>query len=323
MTGRLSDAERTAAGLAAGPRDRRVVLAVYSSGSTAQAWQRTAAQLPTARLGAVMLHDAPRADLGPTAREIRARGSALWYGVGIDGWARDLRSGTRTAAQISARAVSLARIAADQGAELVMWNGEAAFVRTPGTDDTDARVESVLAQVFDAVQSQVGIAQGFTSYDCPLWHPIGWGEICGPRSPVSVLSLQRYVSGGTGPLQGIGALRARHDRSAAQLCALVARGDCRPDLADGGVGCLPYLQIHGVQAAATVAYAVEQRGVCLWAAGSRSDDAGAEAVAVLAAIDRAGLWGDVRGLQRVLGVAEDGAYGPATHAAALVWARRP
>lgn len=321
MTGRLSDAERAAAGLAAGPRDRRVVLAVYSSGSTAQAWQRTAAALPPARIGAVMLHDAPRADLGPTAREIRARGSALWYGIGIDGWARDLRSGTRSPAQICARAVSLARVAKDQGAEMVMWNGEAAFVRTPGTDDTDARVEGVLTQVFAAVGAEVGIAQGFTSYDCPLWHQIGWREICGPASPISVLALQRYVSGGEGPLQGIGALRARHDRSAAQLRTLVARGDCRPDLADGGAGCLPYLQIHGVQAAATVAYAIEQRGVCLWAAGSRSDAAGAEAVAVLAAIDRAGLWGDVRALQRALGVPADGAYGPATHAAAVAWAR--
>lgn len=171
------------------------------------------------------------------------------------------------------------------------------------------------------VADRVGLAQGCTSYDCPSWHVIPWREVCGPSSPVSVHSPQRYVSGGTGPMQGLGALRARHDRSAAQLRALVARGDCRADLADGA-GLLPYLQIHGVQAAATVAYAMTQRGVCLWAAGSRSDAAGEEAVTVLAAIARAGLWGDVKALQGAAGVADDGAYGPLTHAAVVAWAAR-
>ena len=77
-----------------------------------------------------------------------------------------------------------------------------------------------------------------------------------------------------------------------------------------------------MHAAATVAYAMTQRGVCLWAAGTRSDAAGEEAVTVLAAIDRAGLWGAVKALQRAAGVADDGAYGPLTHAAVVAWAAR-
>ena len=55
------------------PLSRRVALAVYSSGSTAAAWQRTALEHP--RPGVVMLHDAPRADLAATARDVPSSGS--------------------------------------------------------------------------------------------------------------------------------------------------------------------------------------------------------------------------------------------------------
>ena len=51
------------------------------------------------------------------------------------------------------------------------------------------------------------------------------------------------------------------------------------------------------------------------------DAAGVEALRVLVAAARTGLWG-VRALQEALGVAVDGAYGPKTHAAAVAWAAR-
>ena len=301
------------------PRDRRVVPAIYSSGSTARAWATSRASCDGA--SAVMLHDAPRADLAATAREVLSTGSALWYGVGIDGWARDLRSGVRSRAQVSARAVQLARIARDHGAELVMWNGEAAWKL--GSDPADDRVRGALSEALAAVHAQVGLPQGWTSFDHPLWHRIAWREALGPDSPVVVHSRQVYASLGEG--QGTASpadLKARAVRSSAQLSALVARGDVRPDLADGGAGSLPYLQLHGVSAVATVGYALTQPGVALWALPTRSDAAGVEALRVLVACARAGLWG-VRALQGALSVPADGAYGPKTHAAAVTWAARP
>ncbi len=68
-------------------------------------------------------------------------------------------------------------------------------------------------------------------------------------------------------------------------------------------------------------YAIDQPGVCLWALPTRSDAAGVEALRVLVAAARAGLWG-VRALQGALGVETDGAYGSKTHAAAVAWASR-
>lgn len=297
---------------------RRVVPAIYSSGSTARAWQTAAPHCAGAP--AVMLHDAPRADLAPTCDAIRATGAAVWYGVGIDGWARDLRTGTRSRRQIAARAAELAARAKDQGAELIMWNGEAAW-RVGSDPATDSRIEGALRDAIDAAAG-TGIAQGFTSFDHLLWHRLRWREPLGPGSAVVIHSDQRYGALGPGEaLASPGQLRARCERAAAQAAALVGRGDVRPDLTDGGAGHRPYLQLHGVSAVATVGYALEQPGVCLWALPTRSDAAGVEALRVLVAAARTGLWG-VRALQEALGVAVDGAYGPATHAAAVAWAAR-
>ena len=301
---------------------RRVVPAIYSSGSTARAWQTAAPDCEGA--DAVMLHDTPRRDLATTAHDVLSRGHALWYGVGIDGWARDLRSGARSRAQITARAVEIALRAREQGAELLMPNGEAAFRRASGTDDTDARVEGALAEALHAVSVRVpDLALGWTSYDHVLWHPIGWAEVVGLVSPVVVHSAQVYGALGGGALATYAGLLARAERGGAQRAKLVSHGSARAELMDGGAGWRPYLQLHGGQARATVAYALAQRGVCLWALATRADEAGREALGVLIGVARAGLWGDVRALQRAVGVADDGVYGPLTHTAVLRWAAGP
>ena len=136
-----------------------------------------------------------------------------------------------------------------------------------------------------------GIAQAFTSFDHPGYHRLAWSEILGESSPVVIHSPQVYASLGTdATLASRASMRARVARVTSQWAAEVRRG-VAPRYAPGGAAYRPYLQLHGVSLAATVGYAVEQAGVCLWAAPSRIDRDGERAVRALSALDLAGFWG--------------------------------
>lgn len=295
--------------------DRKLVLTLYSSDGIQKAW-RDSENLVREVKPCLMLHTTPGPHSQDVAEEAYELGLSFWYGVGIDGWARDLRSGARSYRQIQDRAVQLATVAKGHGAECIMWNGEAAWKLAPGSDDTDYKIEGQLTKILAEVDKNLpGFPQAFTSFDHPRYHRMPWRDFLGAGSPLVIHSPQFY--GALLPGQGMASIRdmqSRLERMTAQWRSLERSGECYPKYSPGGSGYRPYMQLHGVSCAATVKCALQNSGVCLWASASRMDKDGERALKVLKHLEDANLWqvDGVQKLQESLGLVADGIVGGKT-----------
>lgn len=225
--------------------------------------------------------------LGIAAQRVRAVHPAarLWAGIGVDGPARDLRSGKNSDTQFIARLFAAATNAQRAGCEALVWDAEGVYEfppQDPHRAVLDAAVRTVLRLVAEHCPRLV---QGWTGQDVPTLHGrYDWSTWLGTDSPVVVALYQCYDGFNRRP--GMPArtdaqLRDRvalslHGRQIAQ-----AHGALRADLATGpGAGL--YLQAHDVSGEGTASVAREAvihgQSVLLWPPATAEGD---RAVALL------------------------------------------
>lgn len=285
------------------------------------------ALLRRARPEIVQLHAAPTgyARYGTAAaRAVReAHPTArLWLGVGCDGWARDVASSRRTVAKVVARFLDVAGLAVDLGAECIVWNAEGAYKHPVVTRSGLAR-----AIVEACAAKHPRLVQAHTAYDHPSYHSsYPWAQWLGPGSPV-VLALPQVYAAGDTEAAGYrphvrGRLPAREARALASWSASVRAGWIKPDVEPDTPDDLdwrPYLQGHHVSSIDSARALVRHDLAAVWAAPTRMDDQGRDALVAACAIRRLCNWGPqtVRRFQQRVGLEPDDVLGPRTMVAAL------
>jgi hypothetical protein len=283
---------------------------------------RAVSLLREARPEIVQLHSAPTgykrwgAGAVRTVREALP-GARLWFGVGCDGWARDVASNKRSVAEVVAVFIDVAKRAVDAGAELIVWNAEGAY--------KDPRVvSSGLARAIVATCAArfPALPQGHTAYDHPTYHSgYDWRGWLGPGSPV-VLALPQVYAAGDTEAAGYkphvrGRLPAREARALASWKTAVRNGwikpDVEPDVPDD-LDWRPYLQIHHVSVADTVRALCQYDVAAAWAAPTRMDAEGRLSVVAACEMRRRGFVGPgaVRRFQSSVGLVADDVCGPRT-----------
>ena len=258
------------------------------------------------------------------ASKVRAAvpGVALVVGVGVDGIARHVakgdwshEKGVRTLVELAARAHAV-------GARAICWNAEAAWKTPPSTAQRariDQLVRETLARVDDA---WVDLVQWHTAYDHPTFHSTyPWAAWLMQGSPIKRSLPQVYAAPEGGVAAHVGALPRREAAALSSWATAIRKGwigaDDPATAAIEGVIWSPYYQLHHVAAVDTVAGAMRHDLCALWALPTRADAAGRQAFQTMCSIWHAGFWGDVKALQRRVGVADDGNYGPKTHDAVV------
>lgn len=272
-----------------------IIPTVYGS-STARAWAVAAPILAPLSPSIVMLHAAlpgsdPRAPatttfadqtIPSTVATMRAAlpSMILWMGIGVDTIARRVLARTWSVNDGIAAFVALARGAKSVGAVRVVWDGEAAYKAATGSADAE-KISLLVSGAVAAVARDVsGIEQGHTAYDS-VGAVDGWGghgTYCwtawiGPSSPVNLTLPQCYpaIDAPVGP----GVLAHRWDLSVRSYDTAVRAG-----VVGSHVARMPYLGLHGVPTADTVALA-NATGAALWAIPGAMDTQGVEAVQTL------------------------------------------
>lgn len=300
MTGRLTDAERVAAGLAGAslrpiPAPGLVVTA-WGSGGIGRALDEALPALVSIRPDAVQIHTQPDAsDAAAVARIARDLPDArVWIGAPADTLAR-------TPATAPKRAAEWACMASQLGAEVLILNGEAAW---KGAAPSLAR--DVIAAMREASPALI---LGWTSFDHPRWHRLPWGAILGAGG-VDLHLPQVYAAPEDGVATRDGAL-ARWESAARQWDAL---GDVLPAHRLGGERCVPYVQAHHVSVSGTCALLDRAPLASTWALPARSDEAGVIALRADAIMRReAGhAPGRIARWQSAHGLTADGIVGRAT-----------
>jgi hypothetical protein len=181
--------------------------------------------------------------------------------------------------------VGLARGAADQGADLVLWDGEPQY-KGPDAATRDL-LSGLVTEALEAVARRVpGLVQGHTSYGnvvrITLPSGEGWGgqgtyvwrAWIGPSSPVEVTFPQVYpaISHAIDP----GVLQEYARRTRVSYAAAVEEG-----LVGRQVAQRPYLLLHGTPYADTVEVARAAGTSALWALPGTVDTEGLIALAHL------------------------------------------
>lgn len=212
-------------------------------------------------------------------------GVRVWAGLGVDGVARRVRAGTWSRQQGVETFVGLARGAADQGADLVLWDGEPQY-KGPDAATRDL-LSGLVTEALEAVARRVpGLVQGHTSYGnvvrITLPSGEGWGgqgtyvwrAWIGPSSPVEVTFPQVYpaISHAIDP----GVLQEYARRTRVSYAAAVEEG-----LVGRQVAQRPYLLLHGTPYADTVEVARAAGTSALWALPGTVDTEGLIALAHL------------------------------------------
>ena len=303
MTGRLTDAERVAAGLAGAslrpiPAPGLVVTA-WGSGGIGRALDEALPALVSIRPDVVQIHTQPDAsDAAAVARIARDLPDArVWIGAPADTLAR-------TPATAPKRAAEWACMASQLGAEVLILNGEAAW---KGAAPSLAR--DVIAAMHEASPALI---LGWTSFDHPRWHRLPWGAILGAGG-VDLHLPQVYAAPEDGIATRASAL-ARWESAARQWDAL---GDVLPAHRLGGERCVPYVQAHHVSVSGTCALLDRAPLASTWALPARSDEAGVIALRADAIMRReAGhAPGRVARWQAAHGLTADGVVGARSLAA--------
>lgn len=310
MTGRLTDAERAAAGLSTpAPRLLRpaILVTIYNDlrgTKSLPLLDRLARHAAPGDLG-VCIHDPPSDDDNRLAGAIRGRGLRLWYGWGVD---PDTKRPVREAAATTRRR---ARLAAERGAEAIELNGEKAY-KAPGLD---ALCRELVQACRDGAP---GLPVGWSYFDGPETHPMpGAKEVFGSGG-VDYNAPQVYAEDPGAPgLEDHHDARRRWDRAVRQHEAMVRRGIYRPELVPGAAACATYAQLHGCTPAC-VAWLLDRALVGrAWALPTRCDEEGLRGVeAVLLARRETGRSaGAIARWQAAHGLTADGIAGPLTLAA--------
>lgn len=269
------------------------------------------ALLTVAQPAIVQLHSAPVGmvrDVAKAAEIVRelVPGVEIWAGIGCDGWLDGKRPPRATADKL----LGGASAAIKAGARVIVWNAEGAYKARAADGAVVARtVTSELATMHPEVQ------QAHTAYDHPGYHSsYPWEAWIGPKSPVTLALPQVYAApGGEGVLAHRGALPAREKRALASWAAAVRAGWIKPDIEPDvphDLDWRPYVQLHSVRCADTVALADRYDLVALWAAPTRMDDDGRRALLAICELRRRGM--TVRAFQQSAGLDVDGACGPET-----------
>lgn len=302
------------------------VVTLYHGSSLSLAFNSMAREvLALARPEVVQLHTAPngiKAHFVTMAAKVRAElpGVRLWMGVGVDGWARNVADGSMTVTQVVEKFMESARIASDNGVELVKWNGEEAY--------KNARVKrSGLARaIVDTCKDRFPwTVQGFTSYDHPTYHAIDWKGFVGPGSPVAMAFAQVYAGGTVDLVKPHRvALPARKASALKSWATAVGRGeieaDVVPDVDAQDLDWMPYQQSHGVAASDAINLACAYSHVAWWALPTRTDKNGRDAIIGSCRLRQLGYTGAtaVADFQRATGLKVDGIAGPITLGALAV-----
>jgi hypothetical protein len=294
-----------------------VAVTLWHPSGLPRAWTpEVRALLESVRPSAVQLHSSPAhlrtAAVAALAREVRVSlpDAALWLGVACDSPAFRVAEGTRTVRWARDELATAARVAADLGAPVVVWNAEAAWKRGAKGSATN-RAELARALVMHVATQWPALVQGHTAYDQPHLHgSYPWAAWLGEGSPVSIALPQVYCA----PKSGLAARGALARRLAAHRASW-ARSEAA-GLVRRGLDVLPYLQLHGVPAGQTVTLAAEH-GICGWALPTRADAEGRRALRALGALRDAGALGSggVARWQAARGLVADGIVGPRTLAA--------
>lgn len=276
--------------------------------------------LAQARPDVVQLHAAPKgltAHARAAALKVRGAlpGVRRWLGVGCDGWLWEWAQGRCSRQAAVDRLTGAADLAAELGAEAVCWNGEAAYKEHVAQGAELARV--VLERTASV---HPPLAQAFTSYDHPHYHPDPWRSWCYPGSPVTAALPQVYAAPGGDVLPYRGALPARERTAMASWQTAVRKGWVGPDVHAGAPGdeadldWYPYVQAHSVLSRDTIPLALRYSLTSWWAAPTRLDAEGRLALLVVCELRRQGYTGPdaVQQYQREHGLASDGVVGPLT-----------
>jgi len=300
VTGRLTDSERVAAGLATAPLRPipapGLVVTAWGGDGIARALDGALSALHAIGPDVVQLHTRPDATDAAVIARVRAEipGARVWIGAPADTLAR-------TPATAAKRAAEWARMARDLGAEALILNGEAAWVGA-----APALARDVIAAMRAAAPA---LTLGWTSFDHPRYHRLPWGAILGAGG-VDLHLPQVYAAPTDGVATRDGAL-ARWESAARQWAA---QGDVLPAHRIGGERCVPYVQAHHVSVSGTCALLDRAPLASAWALPTRSDEAGVLALRADATLRReAGhAPGRVARWQAAHGLTADGAVGPAT-----------
>ena len=208
-----------------------LAVTLWSSDGALRAWEGARELLARGRPEVVQVHSWPgSAGSKKVVPLLRAAlpGLRLWIGAGVDGIARQVKSGRWSVSRASREMLGIAKGARDLGAELLVWNAEAGWKTEPRTAEW-ARIEAtVTAGLAAAAHACPGLALGFTSYDHPSYHSsFPWKAWLGPGSPVTLALPQVYASPGTGLMAHRGALPRREARALASWGRPSAPGGSR------------------------------------------------------------------------------------------------
>lgn len=276
-----------------------LAVTVWDSGGIRHALDECLDELALIQPDVVQLHTVP----GDGAQVHRLRealpGVRVWVGIPADHLAR-------RPAQAPAKAATYARAAQVQGVELLVLNGEAAWVgASPGL------ARDVLAACREAAP---GLLLGWTTYDHPHYadHRGPWEVILG-HGGVDYSLPQHYPARPglqAGPAQIRGRILASQ-RSHARLRGL------DPELVPQGPRWIPYGQAHGHTPAGICALSDAAPLACWWALPSRMDPLGLLGLLAASKIRReAGhAPGHVARWQAAHGLLADGVAGRRTLAA--------
>jgi hypothetical protein len=270
---------------------------------------------------AVCVHDPINGDERPLLNLVRGLGLRLWNAWGANPLVRVARQ--RGIAVAAGQAERWAMGAAAVGAEVIEPNGERSGRNNPNDWVIDAPGDAELLprlarEVIAACRRGGPSARvSWTSHDIHRFHRLPWAAILGPGG-VDLHAPQVYAADtrSAAPETHTDA-RRRMSAHGADIARLVTAGECRPELAPGGVGWTPYGQVHSLTTAGAVVVLDAADTVRAWALPTRVDEAGLRALeAVLLARRETGRSaGAIARWQASRGLAADGVVGPKTLAA--------
>lgn len=298
MSGRLTDAERAAAGLARPSKAipaPGLIVTVWGSDGIHKALDASLADLAAIRPDVVQLHTQPTPDDARAIARVRELlpCARIWIGAPSDTLAR----GTDGAK----RARDWSVLAHELGAEVLVFNGEAAWKRaSPGL------ASAVIAAARAGAPS---LPLAWTAFDHPRYHRLPWSEILGAGG-VDLHLPQVYAA----PEEGV----ASHTAALSRWASADRQWRAFPGVLDsmrlGGARCIPYVQAHHVSTAGTCALLNRGALASVWALPTRSDAAGVLAMRADAELRRrvGHAPGRVQRWQQQAGLTADGIVGQKT-----------